>query len=202
MKPSLLPLAAWALALGRQNRATMHPDGVRWESDTDHSVMLAIVACSIASAHPELGLDIGLIAQLSVVHDMPEAVTGDVDTFDAAMRGLDVSSKADKERAAREHIAADTAAWPWLGELMALYEAQQIPEARFVRYVDKILPRLTNALNGGAAIRARRKDRETAFRWDRQLIAGLAEQYPEFAHVLGELLNTACDEAEERWSDG
>ena len=62
-------LAHYALALGRVNRATAHEDGVRPETDTDHTVMLALVA-------PELAYQVGGVFQIyrvgafAVVHDL------------------------------------------------------------------------------------------------------------------------------------
>lgn len=85
--------------------------------------------------------------------------------------------------------------------MIETYEAQACREARFVRYADKILPRLTNALNGGDAIRARGHGKAESFTHDRRLIGGLAKQYPEFASVLDPLLRLACDEAEAAWKD-
>ena len=40
-------LADLILRFGRVNRATYHPDGERPESDTDHTVMLGILACAV-----------------------------------------------------------------------------------------------------------------------------------------------------------
>ena len=80
--------------------------------------------------------------------------------------------------------------------------AQSSPEARFVRYLDKVLPKLTHALNGGIAF-----DRlgvtllEVRATHDAQ-IAALARQYPEFEAVLGPLLVAACDASESRPGDG
>ena len=194
---ALLVLADLCLQLGRVDRATLHPDGVRPESDTDHTVMLAVIACALAERHPELGLDLGLVAQLAVVHDLVEAHAGDVDTFggDAASR----AAKEARERRAQERIATDCAAWPWLNTAIETYERQALPEARFVRLLDKLCPRLTNVLNGGAAIRARGMDQTASVAHDRALIAGLAVQYPEFEGVVGPLLREAADASARAW---
>lgn len=198
MMPSLLPLADIALRLGRVNRATLHPDGERWETDTDHTVMLGLIACAVAAKHPELGLDLGLVAQLALVHDVVEAHAGDTDTFRLAVEGGQ-SDKEARELAALTRIMVDCAAWPWLAGKIALYEHQRAPEARFVRYLDKVCPRLTNSLNGGAAIRARGLPKEAALEHDRRLIAGLSEEYPEFEAVCGTLLRAAHEEFAQAW---
>ena len=198
MTASLLPLADLALRLGRVDRATLHPDGVRWETDTDHTVMLALITPAVAAEHPELGLDVGLVTQLAVVHDLVEAYAGDTDTFRLVVEGR-TTDKAAREAVALERIAVECAAWPWVVRTIRLYEAQQVREARFVRYLDKVCPRLTNTLNRGAAIRARGLGKAASFEHDRRLIDGLAEQYPEFAAVCGALLRRACDESEAAW---
>ena len=62
-------IAQLALRFARVERVTRHEDGVRPETDTDHSIMLALVACDLA---PE-GLSRPRVAEFSVVHDLVEA---------------------------------------------------------------------------------------------------------------------------------
>jgi len=190
---SLLPLASLALRLGAVNRATLYPDGVTAESDTDHTVMLTIMACAVASAHPELGLNIGLVCQFATVHDFPEAWAGDTDSFFTAATGH-APGKAEREAAAVERIEKDCADWPWLATMIRRYERQEEPEARFVRFMDKVCPPLTNTLNGGAAIRARGVGK--AGTQDAAHAARLAALYPEFAAIVGAYLREACDASE------
>lgn len=198
MSASLLPIADLALRFGRVNRRTMHPDGVTRESDSTHAIMVALIACSVASRHPELHLDVGLICQFAVVHDLVEAHADDVDSFFTAANGP-APEKVERERKAAEQIAADCADWQWLTEMIRRYEEQQEPEARFVRYMDKVCPPLTNALNGGAAIRARGVGKERT--QDPAHAARLAKEYPEFAPVLDPILRAACDESERAWRE-
>lgn len=144
-------IARQSLAFGLVTRATYHEDGVTKESDTTHTVMLGLIACAFAAAHPELGLDVGLVAQYALVHDLPEAYAGDTST----LRALDpdaAQAKEDRERAAAERIAAETSALPWLATMIEVYEARQVPEARYVKAMDKVLPKLTHILNGGVSI--------------------------------------------------
>lgn len=196
--PSLLPLADLALRFGRVNRKTMHPDGVTWESDSTHAIMLSLIACSVAAKHPELRLDLGLVCQFAVVHDLVEAHAGDVDSFFTAAHGS-ADGKADREREALKRIAQDCTDWPWVVDLIHRYERQEEPEARFVRYMDKVCPPLSNTLNGGAAIRARGVGREGT--QDPAHARRLASQYPEFAAVLDPILRAACDESERAWRE-
>ena len=63
-------IAQLALRFARVERVTRHEDGVRPETDTDHSIMLALVACDLA---PE-GLSRPRVAEFSVVHDLVDEV--------------------------------------------------------------------------------------------------------------------------------
>jgi putative hydrolase of HD superfamily len=191
-------LADLILRFGRVNRATYHPDGERPESDTDHTVMLAVLACAVAADHPELHMDIGRVAQFALVHDLVEAHAGDTQSFDIG--ATEALSKAGRERAAYERIRADfRQAMPWIHETIARYEAQADPEARFVRYLDKVCPKLTHALNGGEAFRKMGKTvGEVRIVHDRQIKA-LAAEYPEFERVVGAMLEAACDDSEQAY---
>lgn len=140
-------LAQLALAFGRVERVTRHEDGVRPETDTDHTVMLAVVACDLAP--PDL--DAGRIAQYAIVHDLVEAITGDVQTLtiDAAGR----VAKEAREAAALAQLVERFGRDSWLGATLVRYEEQADAEARYVRLVDKVLPKLTHLFNGCIAAR-------------------------------------------------
>lgn len=147
----LVDLARLSLLFGRTPRVTFHPDGRTLESDTDHTVMLALAACAIASSHhPEL--DLGLVAQFAVVHDLVEAYAGDTSTL-RALSDEQKAQKKDREHAAYLRILSEfNGEMSWLPQTIALYEEQELPEARFVRAVDKLLPKLTHLLNGCATL--------------------------------------------------
>ena len=94
---ALLHLGHLTLMLGEVERATVHTDGVRHESDTTHSVMTAYIACSLAARYyPHL--DLGLIAQYAIVHDAVEIYAGDTVAFTR-----DEDGRADQRR--REDMA-------------------------------------------------------------------------------------------------
>lgn len=149
---AVVQLARMSLAFGRVERLTYHEDGVTRESDTDHTVMLALIACAFAARHPEMGLDVGLVAQFAIVHDLPEVYAGDTPT----LRALDPSAARDKqarENEAANRIARETSALPWAADVLEMYEQRELPEARYVKAMDKVLPKLTHILNGGVCIR-------------------------------------------------
>jgi len=141
-----------ALLFGRVNRVTYHPDGMTSESDTDHTVMLALVACALAP-HLAAELNIGRVAQHCLVHDLVEAYAGDTST----LHGLDEASRADKEH--REQMAYLRIAeefgltLPWLATTIAEYEARVTPEARYVWTLDKLMPKITHLANNCVTLR-------------------------------------------------
>jgi 5'-deoxynucleotidase YfbR-like HD superfamily hydrolase len=149
---ALIDLGRLALTFGRIDRtAVYHPDGVTPESDTDHTVMLGWLAPALAArCYPHL--DLGLVAQFALVHDAPEVYAGDTPTL-----RIDPAGRAAK--AAREHVALDrlrgefTDRLPWFPEMIAAYEAQVLPEARFVRGLDKLLPKIVHLLDGCTGLR-------------------------------------------------
>lgn len=147
-----IKLGQLALQFGRVNRATYHPDGTTPESDTDHTVMLGLIACALAP-HIRSDLDVGLVAQYALVHDLVEAYANDTHT----LRLPSTEAQADKQR--REQLAylriAEEFAMsmPWLVTTIAEYEARRTPEARYVKALDKLMPKITHFLNGGATIR-------------------------------------------------
>lgn len=195
----ILNLAALILRFGRVDRATRHPDGERPETDTDHTVMLAILALEIVnaweSAGAVLGLDRGRLAMLALVHDLPEAEAGDTNT----MGGLTTEAKAAKavrEAEALGRIRALLGPSSWTVAAIETYERLDTPEARFLCYLDKVTPKLTQAMNGG--IQAWRAGHDVAWLRERHRIQGLElrARFPEWAHVLGGLFDVACETAE------
>jgi putative hydrolase of HD superfamily len=148
-----LQLGLLALKFGRVPRATFHPDGKRLETDTDHTVMLGLVACALASEFFPY-LDVGLVAQLCLGHDLPEAHALDTPT----LRLLDASAaegKRRRENAATLQIHIDFHdPFPWVAHTIRRYQLQNTAEAVFVWIIDKMMPKITHIANGGAAVRA------------------------------------------------
>jgi putative hydrolases of HD superfamily len=141
----LVELSALSFRYGNTFRATTYPDGKTLESDTDHTFMLGMIACSIqAICAPEL--DRGKIAEYALIHDFVEVYAGDTLT-------LGLHDKAEKE--AREYQALlrikseYDELLPWLGEIIERYESQVDPEARFIKILDKVMPGLTQIQNDG-----------------------------------------------------
>lgn len=174
-------LAKLILKFGRVDRVTTHDDGVTPESDTDHTVMLGIIACAFAEAFkPEL--DRGKIAQFALVHDLVEAYTGDVNTINVSQEELD-----DKECRELEALARIKdefgGVYPWIHTTIEEYESQVAPEARFVKTIDKAMPSLAHVLNSSVSLYKQgfSKDAliETINKKDARLLAGCAADQPE-----------------------
>jgi putative hydrolases of HD superfamily len=111
-----------------------HTSAGRPESTAEHSWRLALFAVVLKD---ELGdMDFAKILMLCLVHDLGEAINGDV----PATEGADPAIKSDRERrdlatllgplpqAARERLMA----------VWEEYEADATPEARFVKGLDKL----------------------------------------------------------------
>ena len=146
---SLLELGGVALDFAEVKRAPKLKDGVTSESDTDHTVMMGLLACALASESGDR-FDIGKIAQFALVHDLVETYAGDTDTFG----GLNEERKLDKEQ--REALAFERiqkefdATFPWISKTIAEYESLESPEARFVKTLDKTTPKITRYFNNMA----------------------------------------------------
>lgn len=154
---AIIDLGNLALAFGKVNRITCHPDGITPESDTDHTVMLGLVACAFAERFaPEL--DRGRIAEFALVHDFVEVYAGDTPTA-RILSDADHMSKEEREAVALARIRDEfDKELPWLGETIDAYERRDTPEARFVKVVDKALPKITNMLNGGVTFKGQKHD--------------------------------------------
>lgn len=119
-------------------RVPRYTNGDR-ESDVEHSYHLALSATEIAANYfPEL--DAGLVTQFSLVHDLPEVYTGDVPTMNISSHGR--LKKEEAEQVAIERLINELP--PYMSDLLVRYEQQVEPEARFVRYLDKIMPGIMN----------------------------------------------------------
>ena len=143
-----LDLGKTAMLFSRVERAPRYADGVR-ENDAEHSFMLALVAPEIAKAL-DLDLDIGLVSQFAVVHDLIEVKTGDVPTF-LFTENSQLQKELNEQAALRElmdELPPHTAA------LLYKYEQQAEPESRFVRYIDKLLPVVIDIVGSGKRVMA------------------------------------------------
>jgi putative hydrolase of HD superfamily len=193
-------IARLSLALGRVDRATRHEDGVRPETDTDHTVMLCLLVADLAQL-PTLRdrVDVGRLLAFALVHDVVEAYAGDTVS-------IDLTPEQRREKAAREaealaRLRNEFGADAWIVQTIEAYERQDTIEARMVNYADKIVPKFTHALNGGCTLRALGVSMVSASEQGQRL-ARKSPDLPELAELFGEArdelsaaLVAACDAA-------
>ncbi len=111
-----------------------HTSAGRPESTAEHSWRLALFAVVLKD---ELGdMDFAKILMLCLVHDLGEAINGDV----PATEGADPAIKSARERRDLATLLAPlpAAARERLMALWEEYEADATPEARFVKGLDKL----------------------------------------------------------------
>ncbi len=190
----LVDIGKLILTFARVNRVTLHEDGVRPESDTDHTVMVSVCACALAKKLYPDSLDIGLIAQFATVHDLVEAYAMDTDSF-----GLDEEGKRAKD--AREHEAflriqsEFKDVYPWLPETIEKYESLDTREARFVKTVDKLMSKITHIHNNGQYFKNRGLDSDQMWSDYQMMVKTAEEQYgkefPDLLEIMDELIREA-----------
>jgi len=178
----IIALGQLILQFGRVERATYHEDGKRKETDTDHTVMLGIIASGLATnLYPKL--DIGKIAQYALVHDLVEAYAGDTPSFNMSHEVR--ANKAQKEKEALHKIEENFKDYPWLIHTLNDYEDLLDSEARFVKTLDKCMPKLTHILNKGAYFKEVGKNKEEMVLFFDKQHASLSETYgKEFPELL------------------
>jgi putative hydrolases of HD superfamily len=157
---SALEVARLVFAFGRVLRVTHEEDGTTKESDTTHTVMISVLASALASRlRPDL--DVGKVAQFALVHDLVEAYAGDTDTYDKRDEQFFAEKEA-REQAALVRIKSEfDAVYPWIGETITAYESLATPEARFVKVLDKCMPKVTHMLNRGSYLKSMGATSET-----------------------------------------
>lgn len=183
-------LGELSLKFGMINRSHVyHSDGTP-ESDTDHTVMLGWIGCAFASRYfPHL--DTGLVAQFALIHDAPEVYAGDTPTLRITDEGR--TAKAQREAVAVERINKEYRnTLPWVSEVLITYEAQILPEARFVRGLDKILPKIIHLLDNCKGLREQDiSSEELQEIFDRQAkdMGTYVGDFPELMNLRAELVN-------------
>ncbi len=132
MKPAeLLNILSVAEKLKCHTRHCSTSSG-RPESVAEHSWRTALMAMLTASAFPEADMD--KVIRMCLIHDLGEAFTGDIPSFDKT----EADSKTE-ELALRQWV--QTFPSPEREEWLALYEemeAQQTQEARIYKALDKL----------------------------------------------------------------
>jgi 5'-deoxynucleotidase YfbR-like HD superfamily hydrolase len=146
-----LQLAALSSRLALENRTLVNHITGRPENVAEHSLMLTIVAPGIAELYYQ-HLDANLISRFASIHDAVEAYVGDTTTHNITDAGLE--AKAAREAEGLKCLKRDFAAMPGVLKIIEQYEAQEVPEARFVRIIDKWTPVLVHFGDKGQTVRS------------------------------------------------
>ena len=132
MRPEEL-LSFLHLAARLKDRTRHNSDGKgRSESVADHCWLLALLADLLRPEFPALNMD--RVVRLCLIHDLGEAVTGDIPTFEKT-----AADEAEEERAIFTFL--DPLPEPERGTLRALFEealALKTPESRLCKALDKL----------------------------------------------------------------
>ena len=119
----------------RELRHSWLSDG-RQESVAEHSWLMSVAAV-LLSPHLDHPVDLGHTLKLIALHDIAEAITGDIPSFETSARKV---SKAQDEAQAMAAISAmlPPASASLLLSLWQEYEDAVTPEAKFARALDKL----------------------------------------------------------------
>lgn len=101
------------------------------ESVADHSHRVTVLALVLSRRHEDL--DASRCVAMALVHDLAEAVVGDITPWD----GVPVEEKHRREQAAMADLAG-LAGDSHVAELWEEYAAGRSPEARFVKSLDAL----------------------------------------------------------------
>lgn len=104
------------------------------ESIADHMYRMGLMAL-IASDIP--GLDRDKCIKIAIVHDIAEAIVGDITPSD----GISKAEKSQREREALDHMCkllGGGSRAQEIGELWLEYEGNSSPEAKIVKDLDKV----------------------------------------------------------------
>lgn len=175
-----IKIAALSDRLSLEDRTLVnHRDG-HPENVAEHSHMLSLVAPILAERYYP-NLDANLVARFSTIHDVVEAYVGDTPTHDINAEGM--TSKEEREEQGLKQLLIDYHDEPTFVKLVADYEEQQVPEARFVRAVDKLMPGLVHILEGGITLRGH-IDIPGLLENSAQRAEKLREEFPEFQRIV------------------
>lgn len=153
------------------------------ESVTTHTVMLGLLCMCLDAA----GMSKRHILEYALVHDLVGFVAGDTDTTFALSREASLAKTAREAEALRELASAI----PHLAEIARRYEEQQDPESRFVRCLDKALPKLVHACDAGRTCKAKGLTLAQVRACHREQVAEFAALMPEQTEAL-RVLRQAC----------
>lgn len=163
----------------------------RRENSAEHSWHLAIGLLTVAR---ELNLEIDLAkaVRMALIHDLCEIDAGDVSAY-----APERDAQAERERAAMDRLAGYGPAFAAEArDLWREYEAQQTPESRWVRVLDRLMPLIVNLATGGKSWIERGITRSQAARIYEPIRTNAPELYGWVAAKLDEAVDRGWLKAE------
>ncbi|MDA7425985.1 HD domain-containing protein [Thalassococcus lentus] len=137
-----------ACKLKSVSRATRISTGDRFENSAEHSWHIALYALTLAEHAPE-PVEIGTVIKMLLLHDLVEIDAGDAPVFG----DHDVAAIEQAEQAAATRIFGllpeDQA--KAFRQLWDEFEANETPEARFAKSLDRFAPPNLNLAAGGGS---------------------------------------------------
>ncbi|WP_425070560.1 HD domain-containing protein [Sagittula sp. S175] len=142
-----LAFLAEADRLKSVNRATLALHGARRENSAEHSWHVALYALILAE-HAPIPVDTAKVVTMLLLHDLVEIDAGDVPVFGA----VDTAAIEAAENAAADRLFGllGSEGAP-LRALWEDFEANQSPEARFAKSLDRFNPPNQNLMAGGGS---------------------------------------------------
>lgn len=114
-------------------------ENLQGDSSADHSWRLAVMVFLLAS-ELKLDVDVEKSMKIALVHDLAEALTGDIDARDIKNQKVTKAEKQEREMAAMEKICGTLPAerGEEIYNLWEEYQQKETKEAKFINALDKI----------------------------------------------------------------
>ncbi len=177
---NVIILAHFAENLALEERTLVNHRMGRAENVAEHSNMLGIIAPAYAEEYyPDL--DPNLIARYCPIHDGVEAYVGDtpMHIFSTEL----TVTKEELEAQGFRQLERDFRWLPKFAEKIKEYEAQRVPEAKFLRVFDKLAPLAMHFVEGGSTYKTSFSE-DFALSNASKLEAYLREMYPEYNDLI------------------
>ncbi|MEI6810545.1 MAG: HD domain-containing protein [Candidatus Nomurabacteria bacterium] len=194
----LIDIARLTFKFALVDRVTMLEDGEMYESDTDHTVMLAVCACALVESLYKDKLDIGKVAQFAIVHDLVEAYAGDTNSINITDENRE--AKEIREAESLKRIEGELGGvYPWVHKTIEEYERLDTKEAQFIKTLDKVMPKISHALNKGIALKklgVSKEETESHFLVQtKEYKEKYGKDFPELIDILEEVMDITVKEA-------
>lgn len=170
------------LAYQRIERVVYVPGTDRWENDVEHSYMLTMLAWYLIEKD-KLPLSVDFVLKYALLHDLVEVFAGDTYIYDAQAR----ATKHEREAAAALRLGKEYPDFASMHTLIAAYEAQEDPESRFVRALDKMQPVMQVYVDGGRLWKEKGITLAMLIEHKQQAIDRSPEVQPYFDSLVAEL---------------